>query len=149
MGKKRGAKKEKKREENGINWKDKYLRALADYQNLEKRVFKLQSKVEYQATKRVIKKFLPILDELERAEKNIKNKGLRLIIEKIINLLKNEGVEKYEVLGKDFDPEIMECVDVKQTGEKKDGKVVEEVTSGYKINNEAIRVASVKVGKGK
>lgn len=127
-------------------WKDKYLRALADYQNLEKRVAEKREEEERLAIKNFILKLLPVVDDLERAEANLKNEGLSIALKELKNLLRSEQVEKIEVIGKKFDSRMMECVEVEE-GEDKDSIVVEQLLPGYKMGDKVIRVAQVKVGK--
>lgn len=124
-------------------WKNKYLRALADYQNLEKRIHRERAEDGKSAAKNIILKLLPILDDLEKAQSQLKNEGLALIINKLLDLLKSEEVSKLDVVGKKFDPNCMECIEVKNEGDE----VIEEVRSGYLINNNLLRAAQVNVGK--
>jgi len=126
-------------------WKNKYLRALADYQNLERRISENRLEERSLAAGQFILKFLPVLDDLSKAEKDLKNEGLKLILKKAEDTLKSEGVEKIEVEGKFFDPQSMECVDV-ASGET-ENKVVSEVRTGYRQSNRILRAAQVIVGK--
>lgn len=128
-------------------WKNKYLRALADYQNLEKRVNEGRANDIKFAARSLIVKLLPAIDDIERAGDLIKNEGLNLAIKKLSDILKSEQVEKIEVLGKKFDPQTMECIEV--VGEEKGDEVVEEISPGYKMWDQVIRPAKVKVGKKK
>lgn len=126
-------------------WKNKYLRALADYQNLEKRVSEGRAQEAKFAARNLIVKLLPAIDDMEKAESLLQNEGLNLALRKLRDVLKTEQVEKIEVLGKKFDPHSMECVEV--AGEEKGDDVVEEISAGYKMRNQIIRPAKVKVGK--
>ena len=137
-------------EEKDINteveeWKNKYLRALADYHNLEKRT---ESQIELQiktTKKRLFLKFLDILDNIVRAEIFIKDAGLQLVISDFHKMLTSENVTKMDLLKKPYDPHLAECVEV-TTGEK-DNIVIEVVQDGYMLNDEVLRVAQVKVTK--
>ena len=126
-------------------WKGKYLRALADYQNLEKRITAVRSEETKLAHKNIILKILPAIDALEKAERHLSDQGLSLAIKMLKDVLKGEQVEKIEVIGKKFDPYFMECVEIK--GDGKDEIVSEEIRPGYKIFDQVLRVAKVKVGK--
>ena len=126
-------------------FKEKYLRALADYQNLEKRVLDQEEQVRVNAVNKIVNKLLPILDDLERAEREIPDRGLDLIVRKFNEILKSENIEKLKVKNSPFDPNFMECVELIE-GEK-DGYVIEELRGGYKMGDEVIRVAQVRVGK--
>ncbi len=128
-------------------WKNKYLRALADYQNLEKRVSEGRANDIKFAARSLIVKLLPAIDDIERAGDLIKNEGLNLAIKKLSDILKSEQVEKIEVLGKKYDPHTMECVEIEK-GENCDD-IIEELRPGYKMFNQVIRTTQVKVGKVK
>jgi len=128
-------------------YKNKYLRALADYQNLEKRVLKEKEQMKEELSKNLILKILAILDDIEKAEIFIKDQGLRMIKDKFIQMLKNEGVEEVEIKDNQFDPNIAEAIDVVEG--KEDNKIVEVVRKGYQYNGKIIRVAQVKVSKKK
>ncbi|MBI2074926.1 MAG: nucleotide exchange factor GrpE [Candidatus Levybacteria bacterium] len=119
-------------------------RVLADYQNLEKRVQEEKGNWIRIANKELLLRLLPVLDTLMLAGKHVKDQGLQLSIQQFLNALKNEGVEKVETVGKDFDPNAMECVEAE---EGEEGKVIDEIRAGYKLNDMTIRPAQVRVGK--
>ena len=122
----------------------KWKRALADYQNLEKRVnFEKEDFIRF-ASAQLILKILPALDSLEKAEKHLKDEGLSLAIRQLQQVLQEEGLEEIQVLGREFDPEEMECVEV---GEGEEGRVLAEARKGYKLKGKVLRCAQVKVGK--
>lgn len=125
--------------------RNKYLRALADYQNLERRVEEERKKFQYYAVKEILLKFLEVLDLIEKAEVFIKDEGLKLVKERFLKILKEEGVREIEILGKEFDPNVAECIEVVEGEEE--GKVVEVVRKGYFYHNQVLRIARVKVGK--
>ena len=91
----------------------------------------------------LIKKLLPVLDNLFLAQKHIQDDGLDLSIQKFLDVLKEEGVEEIETKDAEFDPHLMECVSV-QEGEER--KVLEEVRKGFIINDIVLRPAQVIVG---
>jgi len=128
-------------------FEDKYKRALADYQNLEKRVAEERKEWIIKANKDLLLHLLPVLDTLMLAEKHIKvgYEGLSLGIKQFQDLLKNENIERIATLGKNFDPRLMECIEI-IGGEE--GKVLEEIRAGYMLYDKVLRVAQVKVGKG-
>ncbi|MFN4212374.1 MAG: nucleotide exchange factor GrpE [Microgenomates group bacterium] len=126
-------------------YKNKYLRALADYQNLEKRVEQERQEIVFNASKNLLLKLLPIVDNLEKAEIFIKDDGLKMIKNNFDQFLRSEGLEEIQILGKEFDPQLAEAVEVVE-GEK-DNIVVEILKKGYKFNNKILRVAQVKVSK--
>ncbi len=128
-------------------WKNKYLRALADYQNLEKRVKEArEGEVKY-ASGNILLKILPVLDILEQVLKTNSDQGLTLALKQFYEVLTRENVQRIEVLGHEFDPLTMECVEV-VPGDK-DNLVVDELRAGYKMHDKIIRTARVKVGKKK
>ncbi len=126
-------------------WKGKYLRALADYQNLEKRFGEQRQEIVRYASEKVIREMLSILDTFEKAQEHIKDEGLALGVKNFQTVLEGNGLTKIEVLGKKFDPLQMECIEV--VGDSKADDVTEELRKGYKLGEKVIRVAQVKVGK--
>lgn len=123
------------------NWK----RALADYQNLEKRtITRLEEGTRY-ASEKIIVRLFTVLDILKQSEKHIKDQGLSLAIKSFDNVLKDERVDELDVLGKKFNPLEMECIEVVESD--KEDEVIEVVREGYKLDDKIIRVAQVKVGK--
>ncbi|HSW47638.1 MAG TPA: nucleotide exchange factor GrpE [Candidatus Saccharimonadales bacterium] len=121
-----------------------YKRALADYQNLQKRVNEQRSELILSANKDLLLRILSVLDTLVLAQKHDGSEGLKVSISKFLDVLKAEGVSKIETVGKQFNPEIMEAI---STEEGKDGEVLEEIQTGYLLNDKLLRAALVKVGK--
>jgi len=136
-----------------INWpeqlndlENKWKRALADYANLEKRIDnEKQSFVKYSNLK-LLEKLLPILDDLEAAENHLKDQGLKIILNKLKEILKSEGVEEIKTHGEEFNPELMEAIEIIE-GPK--NKVMEISRKGYLLEGKVLRIAKVKVGSGK
>lgn len=118
-------------------------RAVADYQNLEKRTEENRREWMLSANRSLVAKLLPVLDDLFLAQKHISDAGLDISIQKFLNILKEEGIELIETKDQEFDPHTMECVSV-QEGEE--NKVLEEVRVGYIMNDRVIRPAQVIVG---
>ena len=129
------------------SYKNNYLRALADYQNFEKRVGEQREDFIKSASKRIITKLLPLLNNLEKAEVFVKDPGLKLIKDELEKILKEEGLEELNVLGSIYNPEFAEAVEIID-GEQ-DNKIVEILRKGYKLNGIVIQVAQVKVSKVK
>lgn len=119
-------------------------RIFADYQNLEKRVAQERREWLIKANKDLILRLLPALDFLLLSSKHIEDEGLKLSIQKFFDILKEEGVEKIETQGRDFDPNLMEGI---KTLAGDDNKVVEELRPGFKIGDQVLRPAQVSVGK--
>lgn len=125
------------------NLENQLKRALADYQNLERRISAEKSVWIMAANKDLILKLLPVLDNLFLAQKHIQDAGLDLSIQKFLDALKEEDVVRIETSGRDFDPNIMECVSVQEGAEN---KVLEELRPGFIINETVLRPAQVIVG---
>lgn len=125
-------------------WKGKYVRALADYQNLEKRTAERVSEVRQFAAEVILSRLLPVVDTFGMVNEHIKDPGLALANKELLSVLSEQGVEKIDVMGRQFDPTEMDCVEV--VGGK-DNEVVEEVQPGYLFRGKVLRVARVKVGK--
>lgn len=125
--------------------KNKYLRALADYQNLEKRVSEEKQFIIKNANKNLIIRILPFLDTLEKAEVFIKDKGLKIAKDQLLAILKEYGVSEIEVLNKPFDPLTSEAIEIVE-GDK-DNTVVDILRKGYRLGEQILRVAQVKVAK--
>ena len=126
-------------------YKNKYLRALADYQNFEKRVREEREEVVKSANKSLILKLLPFLDNLEKAEVFIKDQGLKLSKDQMEKALEELGLEELEVINKEYDPYTAEVIEIVK-GDK-DNIVVEVIRRGYKLGDKILRVAQVKVTK--
>jgi len=120
-------------------------RALADYQNLEMRIHKEAEQFRDRLSWSLIDKLLAVLDDLERAEAHLGNKGLTIAVNQFKKVLASEGVKPIEAEGKEFDPLLMDCVEVVRGPRN---RVVEIVSRGYTVNDKVIRPAKVKVGKG-
>ena len=108
----------------GEEWKAKYLRALADYQNLEKRTQTEKQEIRVYAAEVVIARLLPTVDTLVKAVNHVKDAGLELALKELFSALSEMGLQKIEVVGKPFDPHQMECIEV-VAGEE--NSVVEEL----------------------
>ncbi len=126
-------------------FKNKYLRALADYQNLEKRIDQERFELMRMGNKNLLIKIIPFLDNLEKAEVFVRDSGLKISKDHFMQILKEAGLEEIDLLGKDFDPNFAEAIDI--IPGKEDNKVVKVLRKGYKFEDKIIRVAQVKVSK--
>ncbi len=123
----------------------KWKRAVADYQNLERRITEQQQDFVKFANAALVSQLLAVGDDLERANEHLNDEGLRLTVNRFKEVLKAEGVEEIEAEGKPFDPTLMECTDMTQG---QDNTVVSVALKGYKLNDKVLRPAKVIVGKG-
>ena len=126
-------------------FKNKYLRAIADYQNLEKRVGDERFELMKMANKNLLIKILPFLDNLEKAELFVNDEGLKISKDHFMQILKEAGLQEIEILNKDYDPVTAEAVEL--IPGKDENKVVEVLRKGYMFGENIIRVAQVKVSK--
>lgn len=114
-------------------------RALADYQNLQRRTIEERMAFIKLANKDFCQILLQPLEHLSLAASNIKDQGLNMVVEQFWKELKDFGLEELDVLGKNFDLNTMEVVDKQGDGEK----VSKVVRKGYKLNGEVIQHAQV------
>ena len=126
------------------NLENQLKRALADYQNLEKRIASEKSSWILASNKNLLLRLLPGLDSLLLAEKHTQDEGVKLSIKHFIDSLEAEGVKKIETVGRTFDPNFMEAI---TTQEGEEGKILEEVRAGYMLYDSVLRPAQVIVGK--
>ena len=125
-------------------WKAKCMRALADYQNIERRSKEEKNDVRLYASESILGRLLPVVDTFGKVKAHIKDVGFDLAYKELVGVLEAQGVTKIDVVGKEFNPHEMECIEVV---EGEDNIVVEETAPGYKFYEKILRVAQVKVGK--
>lgn len=123
----------------------KWKRALADYDNLVKRIEKEKQEFIKFSNARLLDKLLPVLDSLEECRRHFEGEGLKLLLEQFKKALESEGLKEIEVKGKNFDPMTMDAVEMSK-GEK--NKVVGVIMKGYQLNGKILRPARVKIGTG-
>lgn len=128
-----------------LELEEKYKRALADYQNQERRHKELESQIVKMSNAVLIEKLLFILDSLKLAETHLKDPGLIMILGQLIKVLESEGLKRVETTNQVFDPTVMDCAEI-VPGEK--DLCVETVLEGYYLNDKVLRPAKVKVGSG-
>lgn len=128
-------------EEANGNWK----RALADYQNLERRMMEQKESWISFASESLISKMLPILEHLEKAGEHLKDEGLNIALKQLNDLLKNEGLTEIPSMGEEFDPSLHECIETIEGPEN--NKIIEVFAKGYKLKNKLLRPSRVKVSK--
>jgi molecular chaperone GrpE len=136
--------------------KDKYLRLFAEFDNFKRRNAKERIELIQTAGKEVITSMLDVLDDCDRAEKQIQatddlkqiKEGVQLVFSKLRNTLQSKGLKPMESINTVFDTEKHEAItEIPAPNDKMKGKVIDEVTKGYYLNDKLIRFAKVVVGK--
>jgi molecular chaperone GrpE len=134
---------------------DKYLRQVAEFDNFRRRNAKERMELIQTAGKDVITDLLVVLDDSERAQKqmeatddaNLVKEGVQLVFSKLRNTLSAKGLKAMETVGKEFNPDLHEAITEIPAGDEMKEKVVDEVEKGYYLNDKIIRHAKVVVGK--
>ena len=135
---------------------DRYLRALADYENLIKRTKAERAQLLKNANETLLSKFLNLADSFEKAKinfsdpsvnSNVLKEGFQVIEHQFLKLLKDEGVEKINCLGEKVDPAFHEAVFVRSEAGVGEGIILEEVQAGYLQNNNLLRPSKVIIAK--
>jgi molecular chaperone GrpE len=141
-----------------VDLAQKYLEQLqwqqAEFQNYKKRVEREKNEIARYVKGDLIRKLLPVIDDLNRSLKNQEEKkdfeGFRLINEKLLLLLKEEGLEEVSAAGSVFDPNYHDALYTQEVDDaESDGKVLEEWERGYFFQGTLLRASKVKVGKKK
>ncbi|WP_297286193.1 nucleotide exchange factor GrpE [uncultured Brachyspira sp.] len=139
--------------------KDKYMRAMAEAENIRKRTAKEKADGIKRANKGLLLSLINFMDNFERALKSFDNdetikgseyyKGVELIHKQFIDFLTDNGVTEIEALGEEFDPNLHEALTMIEAADIDKEQVVEVYAKGYKLNDELLRTAKVVVGKPK
>lgn len=136
--------------------KDKFLRLFAEFENYKKRTTKERMELFRTAGQEVLSSLLPVLDDFERALKEISKssdkelyKGVELIDNKLRETLKSKGLEEIKVeVGDGFDPEVHEAItQIPAPDDKLKGKVIDVIEKGYQLGERVIRHPKVVVGQ--
>jgi molecular chaperone GrpE len=131
-------------------WRDKYLRALAELDNYRKRVEREREIARIYATDALLREVLPVVDDLETALK-IEGKldairdGVALALRHLANALEAKGMKQIEALGKPFDPRFHEAMGFVPAPGKAPGTVVVELKKGYVFHDRVLRPARVQI----
>ena len=133
---------------------DQLLRTAAEFDNYRKRVDRDRRDQAEAATASALTGLLPIIDDLERALKaptgeDVESfrKGVELIHQQMLELLRKRGVKVIEAVGADFDPLYHQAVVHESSPDHREGEVIEEFARGYMLGNRLLRPAMVKVAK--
>lgn len=136
--------------------KDKYLRLMAEFDNFRRRTAKERLELIQTAGKDVIQSLLDVLDDCDRAEKqlgssddiSLQKEGIQLVFNKLRSTLQQKGLKAMESMASDFDVEKHEAItEIQAPTDEMKGKVIDEVIKGYYLNDKLIRFAKVVVGK--
>jgi molecular chaperone GrpE len=136
-------------------WKDKYMRLSAEFDNYRKRTLKEKMDLIASGGEDVIKAMLPVIDDIERALSAMESAmdvesartGVALIAQKLKDTLQTKGVQEIESLGAALDTDLHEAIAKISTEKGKKGKIVDVVQKGYKLGDKVIRHAKVVVGE--
>ena len=135
---------------------DKYLRQVAEFDNYRKRTMKEKAELIKNGGERAIESILPVLDDFERAISTMQKSdnasdiltGVELIYNKFVKILEQNGLQKIETEGKDFDTDFHEAIAMVPTPDQSlKGKVLDCIQTGYILNDKVIRHAKVAVGE--
>lgn len=139
---------------------DKWKRALAEMENYRKRNEKQLEEIKKFAVENILYQLLSVADNFDRAlahinastSENAVKQGIEMIYKELKNLLAQNGVKPIDALGKDYDPNFHEALEMLRKGNNENGSkyiVVEEVLPGYTLHNRLLRPAKVKIAERK
>ena len=139
-------------EARAAEYKDGWQRALADFQNYKRRTDAEKADAYQNAVGTVVKRYLPILDDLERAlaarpDDQPWVNGIELIFRKLQTILENEGLKRIEAEGRPFDPNFHEAISQEPAEGLESGTVIAVIQQGYMLGERVIRPATVRVAQ--
>lgn len=142
--------------ESGVaEWRDKYLRLQAEFDNYRKRTLREKMELVETGGKKVLLAMLPVRDDVQRAlaamgksdDAAAIREGVELIAQKFTESLRQQGVTEIAALDAPFDPDLHEAVAKFAAGEEKRGRVIDVVQAGYMLGDKVLRFAKVVVGE--
>lgn len=144
-----------KAEAEAAEWRDKYLRLQAEFDNYRKRTLKEKMSLVESGGENVIKALLPVVDDVDRALAAMEKSddvealrgGVRLISQKFNEVMRQQGVSEIEAVGKEFDVDVHEAVARFPIDGKNSGEIIDVVQKGYKLGEKVIRYAKVVVAE--
>ena len=144
----------KKLQDENIELKDKWQRALADYQNLERRTQTEISQRVSEKTNNLLLNFLNIYEDFLRAENSLSKEkintdGIQAVIKNMESLLSENNIKPIEAIGEIFDPQIHEAVSMVEDNSLDDGTITQEVSKGYISGKAILKPSKVIVSKKK
>ena len=136
-------------------WRDKYLRLQAEFDNYRKRTLREKMDLVSSGGADVLKSMLSVLDDVQRAvaasEKSediaALREGERLVAQKFEETLRQKGVVEIEAVGEEFNPDFHEAVARFKAGDEKKGKVIDVIQRGYMLGDKVLRYVKVVVGE--
>lgn len=136
------------------DWKDKYMRLYAEFDNFRKRSMKEKSEILSTASGELMKELLPVIDDFDRAVQanasvtdiDVVREGFVLIHQKLYKKLESRGLKPIDAKGKPFDTDFHEAITQIAMPEMA-GKVVDEVEKGYTLHEKVIRYSKVVIGQ--
>jgi molecular chaperone GrpE len=134
---------------------DGWQRARAEFMNYKKRVDREREQANQNAAGNAIKRFLDIIDDMDRALKNRPQggegggwaEGIELIYRKLLSILESEGVTQINPLGQPFDPNLEEAIQQEESEDYESGTVIDVVQQGYMLGDRVLRPARVRIAK--
>jgi molecular chaperone GrpE len=134
---------------------DGWQRSRAEFANYKKRIEREQAQTYQNATASVIKRYLDVLDDLDRALKNRPEQGdgavwaggIELIYRKLLSILEAEGLTPIPAEGKYFDPNLHEAISNEPSEQFESGQIIEVIKQGYSLGERVIRPALVRVAR--
>lgn len=136
--------------------KEKFIRLYADFDNFKRRNAKERVELIQTAGREVIQSLLEVMDDCDRAERQMQKsddvaqirEGIQLVFSKLRNTMHSKGVKEMKTIGEEFNADFHEAItEIPVTHDNMKGKVVDEVEKGYTLNDKIIRFAKVVVGK--
>jgi len=133
-----------------------WQRERADFMNYKKRIERDQAQTVQNITGGIVKKYLVVLDDMERALKHAPEAGgdvqawvggIELIFRKLQNLLESEGVQRIDADGQMFDPNLHEAISHEDSPDHESGQVIEVLQQGYTLGDRVLRPALVRVAR--
>lgn len=137
-----------------MEWKDKYFRLSAEFDNFRKRTLKEKMDIAASGGQEVIKAILPVLDDMDRAleamhkteDVEAVRSGVELISHKLLEMLKAKGLSEIEAMGQKLDTDFHEAVAKFAAEEGKKGLVIDVMQKGYMLKDKVLRHSKVVVG---
>ena len=136
--------------------KDKHLRMIAEFDNFRRRNAKERIELVQTAGKDIIQSLLVVLDDVDRASKQLESttdikilkEGISLVFNKLRTIMQQKGLKAMDAVNEEFNPDLHEAItEIPAPNEKMKGKVIDMVEAGYYLNDKLIRHAKVVVGK--